>query len=71
MHRDEFDESIQCVICGEELYAEDSRNFVALPSSWLCYECARSYGGVYNCESERWDVAPSRRLFLHQMPQED
>jgi len=58
MREEELEDAAVCELCGEDLDAEDPTNFPLPAGKVICPECARSHGGVFDPELERWRVPP-------------
>jgi ribosome-binding protein aMBF1 (putative translation factor) len=58
MNKEDPELSEICAICREELEGEGELDYRVSPSTIVCHDCARKYGGVYNHETETWTVPP-------------
>ncbi len=59
MHRQEYDELVDCCDCGATVAPGPDRAFAVSDDVFLCFDCAFRRGGVYDGQKERWAVAPS------------
>lgn len=58
MREDEVSEFGQCAVCGREINLEDPVHYSASATATVCYECARSHGGEFEPQSEKWTRRP-------------
>jgi hypothetical protein len=71
MQERDLTETDVCALCGEELDPQDPRTFGLGTSLLVCYECARSHGGVYDSELENWRVPPHLPHPSSKMPKKE
>ncbi len=71
MRESEANASDVCLLCGEDIDAEDVRNYYPSASTVVCAQCARRCGGVYDSERERWAVLPQVASSGRHAPREE
>jgi hypothetical protein len=59
MHREEWSELGECVVCGEAVSLTTDRAYALADRDCLCFRCATERGGVYDEKEDRWKVAPN------------
>lgn len=58
MHRETFEELVNCADCGAALDVSRERGFGG--DGWsLCWGCALKRGGNYDEDEDRWGVEPN------------
>jgi hypothetical protein len=59
MHRQEFDDVRECVLCHLEIAPKADRAFFYSPDAFLCWKCAIERDGVYDADLDTWVTPPN------------
>lgn len=58
MHRETWDEIVECIDCGEPVDVGLERGYRVAENSGLCWSCAVARGARFDEEEDRWRVEP-------------
>jgi hypothetical protein len=57
--QDQYENGLtECFDCGARIDPALDRAFAMSTDAFLCFECARRRGGVYDSDADRWIVPP-------------
>lgn len=58
MHREEWDDLLDCNACGEVVSVTTDRVYMIDEERCLCFDCATERGGSFDEAEDRWVRSP-------------